>query len=467
MAIQCAIKTMRTIEELPILGSMPALHRDRLGFLLALSRACGDVARFHFGPFPVLFFNTAELVHGVLVEHAGDFDAGTPRKRAYGWVLGNGLLSSEGELHRRQRKAMAPAFQPRHLAKFAEAIVGYGERAQAAWRDAAVVDLNREMTHLTMSTIGKVLLDADVFTEADALGAATAVVLEHIDYSLSRLVPLPLDWPLPRHRQTREALAFLQARIRAMIDERRRDGVERDDLLSVLLRTHDDDGHPMSDEQVRDEVHTLFGAGYETTATALSWAWYLLATHSESYERVLQEVDRVLQGRSPTYADLAQLPYALQALKETLRLYPPSYALTRVARKDVTIAGYQVQRHDAVLLPPYTLHRRPDYYPDPSRFDPERFTPEREARLPRGAYIPFGAGPRICIGNHFALMEGHLLLATLAQRVRFELVPGQRIEPDPKVTIRPRGGMQMVVRRRPGFAACAPPLGANDQGTRV
>ncbi|HEV2459914.1 MAG TPA: cytochrome P450, partial [Ktedonobacterales bacterium] len=212
--------------------------------------------------------------------------------------------------------------------------------------------------------------------------------------------------------------------------------------------------------------YTLFGAGYETTATALTGAWYLLATHPESAVRLQREVDRVLHGRSPTYADLAHLPYALQVLKEALRLYPPSYALTRVARHDVVIAGYRVRRHDAVLLPPYSLHRRPDYYPDPSRFDPDRFTPEREAQLPRCAYIPFGAGPRMCIGNHFALMEGHLLLATLAQRARFELVPGQRVEPDPKVTIRPKGGVQMVVRRRSESTACVPALGANGQGTR-
>lgn len=446
-------KPVPAVEELPGLGSMVALNRDRLGFLRALSRGYGDIARFHFGPFPVLFCNTSELVHGVLVEHARDFDAGSVRKRAYGWVLGNGLLSSDGELHRRQRKAMAPAFQPRTITHFAATVAAYGERACADWHDGTVVDISQEMTHVTLSTMGKVILDADVFTEADELGAAAMVALEHVDYVLSHLIPVPLAWPLPRQRRTQKALAFLRARIQAMIDERRQASAERDDFLSVLLRTRDEAGEGMSDEQIRDEVNTLFGAGFETIATALTWAWYLLATHPECYERLRFEVDGALRGRSPTHADLARLPYALRVLKETMRLYPPSYALSRVALRDVAIAGYQVRRHEAVLMPPYTIQRRPDYFPDPDHFDPDRFAPENEARLPRYAYLPFGAGPRICIGNHFALMEGQLLLAALAQRVTFELVPGQRIAPEPKVTLRPRDGIRMTVRRRAAASA--------------
>ncbi len=441
------MKPIQNVEEIPLLGSLPGFNRDHLGFVLAVARACGDVGRFHFGPFPILLFNTSELVHSVLVEHANDFDGGPVRHKAFGPVIGNGLFNSEGELHRRQRKAMAPAFQPRQIKNYADTMVSYGERAQAEWPDGAVVDVNQEMTRITMTIIGKVLFDVDVFTEADMLGAAVVAAIEHITYVFSNLVPIPLDWPLPRHRRTREALAFLKTRIQELIDERRRGGAERDDFLSILLRTRDEDGNPMSDEQIRDEALTLFGAGHETTATALTWAWYLLATHPDVYQQTRNEVDGVLQGRSPTYADLAQLPYTLRVLKEAMRLYPPAYLLSRVALHDVEVGGYPVRRSDTVFMAPYALHRRADYFPDPTRFDPERFTPENEARLPRYAYMPFGAGPRICIGNHFALMEGHLLLAALAQRVRFELVPGQEIVPDPKITIRPRDGIKMVVRR--------------------
>jgi len=441
-------KPIPSIEELPLMGSIHAYNRDRLGFLLALARSHGDASLFHFGPFPLVFFNSAELLRAVLVTHACDFDTGVVRRNAFGPIIGNGLFVSEGELHRRQRKAMAPAFQPRHIQGYADTMVAYGERAQAAWDDGAVIAVNREMIHVTMSVIGKVLLDADVFTEADELGAAISVALDHINYAISRLAPVPLSWPLPRHYRTKRARALLRARIQEMIAERRARETERDDFLSILLRTRDEDGRPMSDEQVRDEAITFFGAGHETTATGLTWAWYLLAQHPHVYRRMQAEVDDALHGRPPTYEDLARLPYTLQVFKEVLRLYPPAYALSRVALHDVAIEGYRIPKNMTVLMSPYALHRRADYFPNPSHFDPDRFAPEREAALPRGAYLPFGDGPRVCIGNHFALMEGHLLLATLAQRVTFDLVAGQCVVPNPQVTTRPRGDIQMVVRRR-------------------
>lgn len=448
MVAQVAVKPIPNVEEMPVLGSMQAYNRDRLGFLMGLTRTYGDVARFHFGPFPILLFNTPSLVHSVLVEHARDFDTGAVRRNAFGPVVGQGLFTSEGDLHRRQRKAMAPVFQPRHIKMYADTMVTYGERAQAEWRDGAVVDINQEMIHITMSIIGKVLFDADVFTEADELGAAVSTAIDHITYVFSHVVPVPLGWPIPRHQRTRRALAFLKARIAEMIDERRRSSLERDDFLSILLRTRDEDGNPMSDQQVHDEAVTLFGAGHETTATALTWAWYLLASHPDAYQRMRAEVDGALQGRSPTYDDLLRLPYTLQVFKETLRLYTPAYILARVALHDVDIEGYSVPKGSTVFMSPFTIHRLPEYFPDPEHFEPDRFTPEYEARLPRYAYVPFGAGPRICIGNHFALMEGQLLLAALAQRVTFDLVPGQHVAIEPKVSTRPRGDIKMVVRRR-------------------
>ena len=441
-------RPVQKIPELPFIGSLPGFNRDRLGFLLGLSRAGGDVARFHFGPFPAYFFNTPELIQAVMVDHPQDFDGGPVRHNAFGPVIGNGLFNSEGELHRRQRKIMAPAFQPRHIKTYADTIVGYGEQMQAAWEDGAVVDVSHEMTNLTMSIIGKVLFDADVVTEADDLGAAVTTVLGHISYVFSSLYPIPISWPLPRHRRTRKAIAFLRAGIQDMIDERRNSPVERDDFLSILLRSRDDDGNPMSDEQVIDEAMTFFGAGHETTANGLTWAWYLLSTHPDAYARLRAEVDTVLRGRSPTYEDLPRLPYAQRVFKESLRLYPPAYIFSRFALRDVEVGGYPIRKGETVVMSPYSMHRRPDLFASPERFDPDRFTPEREAALPRHAYMPFGAGPRICIGNHFALMEGHLLLATLAQRATFDLAPGQEVVPAPQVTTRPRDGIQMIVRRR-------------------
>jgi cytochrome P450 len=235
-----------------------------------------------------------------------------------------------------------------------------------------------------------------------------------------------------------------------MIDERRANPEERDDFLSILLRAREDDGSTMSNEQVQNEALTLFGAGHETTATALTWVWYLLATHPEVYRRVQEEVDSVLQGRVPTYSDLPRLPYCLQVFKEALRLYPPAYGVARAASHNVELDGYKIKQGVGVIAAIYAMHHCSTYYLDPEKFDPERFTPENEKRLPRYAYLPFGAGPRICIGNHFSMMEGHFLLATLAQRVTFDLVPGQNVKSDlsKTLTLRPTHGLKMIVHRR-------------------
>jgi cytochrome P450 len=261
---------------------------------------------------------------------------------------------------------------------------------------------------------------------------------------------MPYSWPTPRNRRTHKAVQVLRNHIGRFIDQRRNNPTGRNDFLSILLQAKDEDGQPMSDEQVMAECQILFVAGHETTATALSWTWYLLCKHPEWYQQVQQEVDRVLQGRTPTYADLAHLPCCLQVFKEAMRLYPPAYGLSRQALHDVEIDGYHILKNWFVLFAPYTLHRREEFFPEPERFDPERFTPEREKQLPRYAYLPFGAGPRICIGMHFAMMEGQLLLATLAQRVSFTLVPGQTIEPDPThhLTLRPTGAVHVTVKRR-------------------
>lgn len=442
-----ATKTIPYVHELPLIGSSPAfMRKDRLTFLLRVAQE-GDVWGFHLGPIPVILFNKAEHVQSILVEHAYDFSKGRLIHQAFG---GNGLFVSEGEFHRRQRKLMAPVFQPRHIASYAETIVQYGERIQQEWQDGAVVDLNQQMIALTMSIIGKVLFDADVFNETDELGAAMAIGFEYTTRRLSSLFMPPLSWPTPRNLRTRKATQEVQDRMQRMIDARRKSSTGRNDLLSILLQARDEDGKEMSDAQLMDECLTLLGAGHETTAAALAWTWCFLCQHSDVYQKVQHEVDSVLQGRTPTYDDLARLPYCLQVFKETMRLYPPAAAILREALHDIEIDGYLVPKGYSVFLSPYTLQRKPEYFPDPETFDPERFTPEREKQLPRYAYIPFGAGPRICIGNHFALMEGQLLIATLAQRVTFTLVPGQTIEPDPvhNLALRPGGKVKAVIKKR-------------------
>ena len=442
-------KAFHYIRGYPLVGNLPDFTKDRLGLLQRLARA-GDICAMHFGPFPAILFNTPEHVHSILVEHACDFDKGRAIHMLGRSVIGDGITSSEGDFHRHQRKLMSPPFQPRHIASYAEIMGYYGEHIQQTWTDSTVIDVNQHMTNLTMSIIGKALFDADVFTETDELGAAMTVVMAYFSHGVSTLLPLPYSWPTPRNRRTHKAMQVLRNRIQRFIDERRNNPAERNDFLSILLQARDEDDKPMSDEQLMAECLTLFVAGHETTATALSWTWYLLCQHPEKYQQVQQEVDRVLQGRTPTYDDLARLPYCLQVFKEAMWLYPPAYIMSRQALHNVEIDGYRIPKGWVVLLSPYTLHRREDSFPESEKFDPERFTPEREKQLPRYVYLPFGAGPRICLGLYFAMMEGHLLLATLAQRISFSLVPGQTIVPDPvhHLTLRPEGSVNVVVKRK-------------------
>ncbi|HEY0754495.1 MAG TPA: cytochrome P450 [Ktedonobacteraceae bacterium] len=442
-------KTFHFIRGVPLLGNLPDFIRDRLGLFQRMARTA-DVCGIHFGPFPGILFNKPEHVQSILVEHAYAFDKGSALHNTVRPAIGDGIVSSEGAFHRRQRKLMAPAFQPRQIASYAEIISHYGELTQQGWTEGMDIDLNQHMSNITMSVIGKTLFGADVFTATGELGAAMLTTFTYVSHAFSMPLQLPYSWPLPGHRRMRNASALLRAYMQRFINERREHPGTHNDFLSLLLTARDDAGQPMSDEQLMAECLTLFGAGYETTAAALSWCWYLLCQHPEMYLKVQQEVDSVLQGRTPGYADLEHLPYCLQVLKEALRLYPPAYATCRRALNDIEIDGYLVPKGWIVLLIPYTLHRREDSFPQPERFDPERFAPAQEKQLPRHAYVPFGAGPRVCLGLHFALMEGHLLLATLAQRVSFTLLPGQTMKPDlvDHLVLRPAGNLYARVKRR-------------------
>ena len=444
-------KPFRYLQGSPLIGSLHDFNNDRLGLLERMARE-GDVMSLHFGPLPITLFNKPEHIQSILVEHAYDFDKGVAWHRALRPPIGDGILSGEGAFHRHQRKLMSPPFQPRHIAGYAQIMGQYGEQLQQMWPDGGTIDVNRHMTNLTMSIIGKVLFDADVFSQSDELGAAMTFGMEYLSHTISstRLLPLPYSWPTPRNRRMHQAVRVWRTHLQRFIDERRRHPSERNDLLSILLQARDEEGNPMSDEQVMAECLTFFGAGHETTTNALSWTWYLLCQHPEIYQQVQQEVDSVLQGRTPTSNDLVHLPYCLQVFKEAMRLYPPVFVFLRRALREVEIDGYHVPKGRVILLSPYTLHRREEYFPHPEQFDPERFRPEREKQLPRHAYLPFGAGPRICLGLHFALMEGHLLLATIAQRVSFGLVAGQTIVPDAihYLTLRPAGEINVTVKRR-------------------
>jgi cytochrome P450 len=430
----------------PLVGHLLDFRDRRLALQLRVVRHCGDLGVLQLGPVRVHVLSSAELAHELLVDHADDFvkSRGLRLARA---MLGDGLLTSEHDLHKRQRKLMAPAFSHRRIASYASTMADLTERAQATFEDGAVVDVADQMMRLTLAIVGKTLFDTDVSCEADAVGPAMTTANHYVSEQVTRL-PTPLWLPTRRNREVKRAIRTLDEIIYRLIAARRAAGVDLGDVLSTLVMTRDEvTGEGMNDRQIRDEAVTLFLAGHETTANALAWSFYLLARHPEIYERVAAEARGVLGGGSPTMEDLPRLPTALAVVKEAMRLYPPAYIIGRSAERDVTLGGVELHRGDTVFVNIYGMHRRADYFAEPERFSPERFAPEREKQLVRGAYLPFGSGPRICIGNHFAMMEGQLILAALAQRLRFCPVDGREVEPEPLVTLRPRGGLPMRVAR--------------------
>jgi cytochrome P450 len=424
-----------------------------VGTLRRLAAETDEIGVAKLGPYDVVVINSPRYVHEMLLERALDFHKG-PTISVYGRpVLGNGLITSEDDFHRQQRKLMAPGFVHRRIAGFADTMAADAESAQQGWADGATIDFAREMMRLTLSIVGKTLFDADVLGEADELGRALTVAMQWTIRQSRSSIPIriPLHWNTPGNVRVRRAIERIDRTVYRFIQERRDSGQYRDDFLSMLLLAQDeDDGSRMTDLQVRDECMNLFLAGHETTSNAMAWTAYLLCRHPGIYRRVREEADAALGGRLPTAEDAERLPYTLQALKESMRIYPPAYVFGRQAIRDVTLGDFSVPKGQIVLISPYMMHHNPRLFPDPETFNPDRFAPEAEKVLPRYAFMPFGGGPRICIGSHFAMLEAQLILAHLAQRVELTLAPNQPIEPEPLVTLRPRNGLKMIVRRRQG-----------------
>jgi cytochrome P450 len=326
----------------------------------------------------------------------------------------------------------------------------YASETRARWRDGDTLDMSEEMMRLTLGIVGKTLFDADVVSDAREVGEAMTVVMDLFNTITIPFFELIQKLPLPQLRRFDTAKAKLDAIIYRLIEERRRSGEDRGDLLSMLLLAQDTegDGGAMTNEQLRDEVMTIFLAGHETTANALVWTWYLLSQNPLVEEKLHEELDRVLAGRLPAFADVAQLKYTEMVLAESMRLYPPAWAVGRLAMAETEIAGYTVPAKALVLMSQYVMHRDPRYFSDPLRFDPERWTATARESRPQFSYFPFGGGPRRCIGEGFAWMEGILLIAALAQQWRMRLVPNHPVALKPVITLRPKHGMRMIVTGR-------------------
>jgi cytochrome P450 len=435
----------RSIRTLLVYG--PA--RDPIRFFQGLARDHGDLAYVRTAGENLFLVNDPRHIRDILVNHQHKFMKGRGLERAKR-LLGEGLLTSEGAVHVRQRRLMQPAFHRERIASYASVMTDYAHRVRDSWQDGSTIDAAKEMNRLTLGVVGKTLFDADVESQAKEVGEALTAVLESFWLLMLPWVEVLDRLPIPALKRGRAARARLDGIIYGMIAERRRSGVDRGDLLSMLLTAQDEEhpGQGMTDEQVRDEAMTIFLAGHETTANALAWTWYLLSRTPDAERKVHEEIDRVLGGRQPTVADIPALTYLEQVVTEAMRLYPPAWIIGRRALEDYSIGEYLIPARSIVIVSPYLVQRDARYYTNPDAFVPERWTPSFKASLQPFAYFPFGGGARRCIGDAFAWMELVLVAATIAQRWRLELVPGHPVIPQPVVTLRVKHGLRMVVRAR-------------------
>ncbi len=424
-------------------------RRDPLGQLQKIAREFGDIVYLRLGRENVFLINHPDLIREVLVTHHQNFTKGRGLERIKKF-LGEGLLTSEGETHLRQRRLMQPAFHHRRIAAFGEIMTAHASRTRDGWQDGATIDLAGEMMRLTLGIVGQTLFGANVAADAAAVESALATMMKSFPLMMLPFADFIEKLPLPAVRRMKAAHADLDAIIYRLIDQRRSSGQDHGDLLSMLIAAQDeeDGGAGMTDQQVRDESMTIFLAGHETTANALNWTWYVLAGHPAVEARLHAELDEVLQGRLPSMADLPALRFTENVVRESMRLYPPAWMVGRRAVADFPMAGYTVPARSIVLMSQYVMHRDARYFPEPDQFAPDRWTPEFKAALPKYAYFPFGGGPRQCIGEGFAWMEAVLLLATLAQHWKLRLVPGHPVVPQPMVTLRPKHGLLMTAHRR-------------------
>jgi len=424
------------------------LQRDPIPFLRRVANDYGDAVQFFVGPQQIFLFNHPDLIRELLVTQHRSFHKSRVLQRSK-IIFGEGLLTSEEELHKRQRRLVQPAFHRERINRYAAVMIERAAKLRDRWRDGEVLDVHHEMMGLTLSVVAKTLFDAEVDEEADEIGGALTSLVDLFPTLINPLSSLLRKLPLPQTIRFRRSLERLDRTVFAIIDERRRSGQDRGDLLSMLLTSIDEegDGGGMNDQQLRDEAMTLFLAGHETTANALAWTWYLLAQNPEALHEMHRELDAVLGDRLPVPDDYVRLPYTEMVVAESMRIFPPAWAVSRLAMEDAEIGGWLVPRSAVIVAAQAVTHRDPRWWPDPERFDPLRFTPEAKASRPKLAYFPFGAGPRICIGEGFAWMEAVLIVATIAQRWRFDLL-SRDVTTQASITLRPKGGMRMRLGRR-------------------
>jgi cytochrome P450 len=422
---------------------------DPLAFGVNIVREFGDIAHYQVGPLHVYQVAHPDFVRQILVEEPEKYHKARLIKHAFAPFAGQGLLTSDGALWKQQRKLMQPAFHHGQLTSYGAVMVRRALGLFDSFDEGAVLEVQEEMSRLTLAIVVETLFGADVTRDAKEVGGLMIAVLDAANDRINSVLRVPSWVPTRRNLREKRALRRLDELFHEFIAAHRASNEPPADLLSVLLAATDEDsGIRMSDQQLRDEMMTLFLAGHETTAMALTWTWYLLSQHPDVEQRLLDEVSRALRGRTPSVADLAQLPYTEMVVRESMRLYPPAPGVAREPIEDVRIGGYVVPRGSLISVNTYAMHHDRRFFDDPERFDPERFAAGWEEQIPRYAFLPFGGGPRVCIGNGFAMMEARLILAAVVQRWRLSLEPDQEITPAQLVTVRPKHGIRMRVTRR-------------------
>lgn len=433
----------------PVMGVMREFNSDQLGFIERAQREYGDIVWMRFLYVPALFLYHPDQIEYVLATNPKNFKKSMSlRSNFFQTLVGNGLLTSEGEEWKRQRRLSSPAFHRHRISAYADTMVDYTKRLYSSWQTGQELDMHREMMRLTLEIVVRCLFRADVSNDVDHIGQTLKELVKPFASQATLKWIVNNRLPTPEHLRFHRLARRIDDVVFRIIAERRASGKDEGDLLSMLLAMRDEDGSQMTDQQLRDEVMTLFLAGHETTALTLAWSWYLLGTNPEAEKRFHEELDQVLGVRSPEMSDLQQLKFTEQIVKESMRLYPPAYGLGREAINDCEIGGYPVPSGTQVFMFQWVTQRDDRFFDQAEKFKPSRWTKEFEEQLPKYAYFPFGGGPRACVGASFAMMEMMLVLATIGQRFRLQVVPEHPVEIYPAMSLRPRDGVRVVVNDR-------------------
>jgi cytochrome P450 len=423
------------------------LFTHTLGFFMRLKQRYGDVVEVKLGNKTLYIMSNPEHIEQIHSRTGYEFIKGYTGSPGLARLLGNGLLTSEGDFWLRQRRLSAPAFHHKRIIDYASIIVDYSERLASEWRDGEERDIHADMMRLTLEVVAKTLFGVDARNVQKLVAKNVTIILGEFRQQVYMLLRIPLLTSASRKRYI-QAVEQLEAVVYQMIEEHRQGEHDTGDLLSMLIAAQDEDGSRMTDKQLRDETMTLFLAGHETTANALTWSFYLLSSNPETKQAIVKEIDEVIGGRLPTFEDLSRLPYTQAVVRETMRLYPPAWRVYREAAVDLEIGGFNVPKGTGLWMGQYLVHRDPRWFREPEKFIPERWLSEEIKTIPKYAYFPFGGGPRICIGNAFSEMEANLVLATILQKYDVESLPGQKIQPEASMTLRPKHGIKVHIKKR-------------------